>query len=411
WRIFPYKGIAPIAPYMQLAILSGIIWTAMLHANRIYRGKKFINPCFEFSQIIQSSFYSGVIISAITFFYRGFSYSRIAVILGLFIGFTLVSIIHLLLNKFSTYDDTQFFLIGDEHVLQSIVKRLLLHRVPERSIVFCKAEELENLLIREKTEPGGVYVIVCLDDMRKIQEISDICNRHNMHLFIYPKDIRVFLSGGSIEEIYGIPFITSHILPLDSWHNRLLKRFFDIIFSMMFLTMGMPILIITAVLIKFSSPGPVFFVQERVGYKNKKFLMIKFRTMMYGSEDILPYTRTDDTRITRIGRFLRACNIDEIPQFFNVLKSDMSIVGPRPVSVKDRIFFTTPGFNERMRILPGITGWAQIHGLKGGQIEPEERFRYDLYYEDNWSIWLDFAIMVFTIIPFTGKIKSERLDI
>ncbi len=406
WQVFPYKGIAPLEPYIQFSVFSAIVWSAMLHSNKIYRGKKFINPCLEFSQIIQSSFYSGVIISAITFFYRGFSYSRIAVILGIFISFALISMIYLVLSGFSASGDTVFLLIGNRENLRSIVKRLMLHGTPKDRIIFCQSEKLEEILAEKsrQLDPESIYVIVCLDDIHKIQEIGNICSKYDIHLLVYPKDTHIFLGGGNIEEIDGIPFITTHALPLESWHNRVIKRFFDIVLSILFLTVSIPLLITTAIFIKLSSPGPVFFIQERIGYKNRRFKMVKFRTMKFGSENILPYTIENDTRITGIGKLLRAFNIDELPQFFNVLKSDMSIVGPRPISTKDRGFFLTPGFNERMKILPGMTGWAQVHGLRGGQIEPEERFRYDLYYAENWSIWLDFAIIVFTLIPLRRQV-------
>jgi len=246
-------------------------------------------------------------------------------------------------------------------------------------------------------------VIACFDDLEKIQKIEQICNSSGVRYFIYPKASQIFLGGGKVEEIDGIPVITTQILPLDLWHNRLIKRFFDILLSIAFLTLLLPLLVLVAIIIKITSNGPIFFVQERIGYRNRKFKILKFRTMIQGAENILPYTIDNDPRITKIGRFLRKFHFDELPQFFNVLKSDMSIVGPRPVSIEDRVFFNIPGFHQRMKIFAGMTGWAQIHGLKGGQVEPEERFRYDIYYAENWSVWLDFAIIICTIFLFSGK--------
>lgn len=404
-NIFPDKGIAPIAPYINISIFAAMVWIVMFNVNSIYKERKFINLCFELSKIIQSSFYSAFIISATTFFYRGFYYSRIAVVLGIIISFFLLSLIHLIMDAILSKEDVVFCFIGNDRDMAPLVKRVKLHGFPKSKIMFCQFEKLQCFL-RNSEKPDNVRVIICLDNFQEIQQISQTCSKFGIQYYIYPKTSRIFLSGGRIEAIFGIPVITTDILPLELWHNKVIKRFFDILLSMLFLTMTMPFLFLIAVIIKFSSDGPVLFAQERIGYRNKKFKIFKLRTMVKGAENILPYTLDHDSRITRIGSLLRRFNIDELPQLFNVLKSDMSIVGPRPLSVEDRLFFSIPGFYERMKIPPGITGWAQIHGLKGGQVEPEERFRYDLYYAENWNIWLDFAIIIFTIfLFFNNKIK------
>ncbi|MGB9641902.1 MAG: sugar transferase [Candidatus Ratteibacteria bacterium] len=398
-NIFPDKGIAPIIPYINISIFAAIVWIVMFNVNNIYKEQKFINLCFELSKMIQSSFYSAFIISATTFFYRGFYYSRIAVVLGIAISFFLLTLIHLIMDAILSKEDVTFCFVGSERDATPLVKRLKLHGTPKEKIIFCQFEKLQCFL-QNSRKSDNLRVIICLDDFQKIQQTAQTCSKFGIQYYIYPKTSRIFLSGGRIEAIYGIPVFTTDVLPLDLWHNKIIKRFFDIFFSMLFLTMSMPILFLIVIIIKFSSDGSVLFIQERIGYRNKKFKIFKFRTMVKGAESMLPYTIDNDSRVTRIGSLLRKFNIDELPQLFNVLKSDMSIVGPRPLSVEDRLFFSIPGFYERMKILPGITGWAQIHGLKGGQVEPEERFRYDLYYAENWSIWLDFAIIVFTIFLF-----------
>lgn len=404
WAIFPYKGIPPVAPYLQISIFSAIVWVIILSVNRIYQYQTFLNFCFELSKIIQASFYSTIIITGVTFFYRGFSYSRIAISTGIVIAFLLVTIIHLIFVRILSQRETVFLLSGNERDLESLVKRLKLHGTKQINIRFYEPEKLVSFIKNLKpSQINQICVIACLDDLGKIQIIEQVCSSSGIRYFIYPKASQIFLGGGRVEEIDGIPVITTQILPLDLWHNRAMKRFFDIFLSIIFLTMLLPFLIIVAITIKITSTGPIFFVQERIGYKNRKFRILKFRTMIQGAENILPYTLDNDPRITKIGKLLRKFHLDELPQFFNVLKSDMSIVGPRPISIEDRAFFTIPGFHQRMRILPGMTGWAQIHGLKGGQVEPEERFRYDIYYAENWSIWLDFAIIVCTIFLFSGK--------
>ncbi|MCM8821336.1 MAG: sugar transferase [Candidatus Omnitrophica bacterium] len=397
--VFPNKGIAPIAPYLQISIFAALVWIAMLSINQIYRSQTFTNPCLELSKITQSSFYSCIIISAVTFFYRGFSYSRIAIIIGVVVSFLLLSLVHILMSFILKNQHTQFLLIGNENDFTSLSKRLRIHGA--NTIKFLSPDELAQndcSLLKKNT-----CVIMCLDNRQNLEQIEKFCHINNICYFIYPKSSQVFLSGGRVEEIDGIPVITTQIFPLEFWHNRIIKRIFDIVFSMILLLIFLPVLILIAAIIKISSDGPALFIQKRIGLKNKEFKIFKFRTMKHGTETVLPYTLEKDPRITRIGKFLRKTNIDELPQLFNVIKGEMSLVGPRPVSTKDKIFFSIPGFYERMKILPGMTGWAQIHGLKGGQIEPEERFRYDLYYAENWSIWLDFAIIIFTAFLFFGK--------
>lgn len=402
WNIFPYKGIPPLNPYLQISIFAAFIWTIMLTINRIYGEQIFVNPCFELSKIIQSSFYSGIIISATTFFYRGFSYSRIAVGLGLIISFLFLALIHLSLTLISKKEETIFLLVGNKEDLKTVSKRLEIKGVPFVTLI--TPNDLLNFLKFQAKQ--NFITIISFDDLSSIQKIAQICSSNNIPYFIYPKTSQIFLSGGRVEEIDGLPVLTKQTLPLEFWHNKVIKRIFDIVITMALLTFFLPFFILIAIIIKLDSSGPVLFIQERVGFKNKRFKILKFRTMFHKSQYFLPYTIENDPRITQFGRILRTFNLDELPQFFNVLKGEMSLIGPRPISVDDKLFFTIAGFNERMKILPGMSGWAQIHGLKGGQFEPEERFRYDLYYAENWSIWLDFAIIVFTIFLFFSKNKG-----
>ncbi|MEO0241024.1 MAG: exopolysaccharide biosynthesis polyprenyl glycosylphosphotransferase, partial [candidate division WOR-3 bacterium] len=163
---------------------------------------------------------------------------------------------------------------------------------------------------------------------------------------------------------------------------------------------------IIAILIKIQDKGPVFYLQERVGQDGKIFKLIKFRTMKVGAdkEEKPKFTTPDDPRVTKIGRFLRKYSLDELPQFFNVLKGDMSVVGPRP----ERPYFVEkfskeiPRYLERHRFKSGITGWAQVNGLRG-DTPIDERVRYDLYYINNWSIWFDIKIIIKTILTFFSQ--------
>lgn len=182
------------------------------------------------------------------------------------------------------------------------------------------------------------------------------------------------------------------------------KRFLDIIFSLMGLIIALPIMIIFSILIVLETPGSPIYSQERVGKNGKYFKIYKLRSMYKNAEaNGAQWAEKDDPRVTKVGRFMRKTRIDELPQLFNILKGDMSIVGPRP----ERPMFTyqfneeIPGFINRLRVKPGLTGWAQVNG--GYELTPAEKLEYDLYYIENRSLWLDLKIILKTIkIVLTG---------
>ena len=175
--------------------------------------------------------------------------------------------------------------------------------------------------------------------------------------------------------------------------NPKLKRLIDIISSLMGLILAGPIMVIVAIIIYFTMGKPVFFKQTRPGLKGKPFVIYKFRTMLDlrdKSGNLLP----DEKRLTTIGKFLRSTTLDELPEFWNVLKGDMSLVGPRPL-LMEYLNRYTPEQARRHEVKPGITGWAQVNGRNA--ISWEEKFKLDVWYVDNWSIWLDIKIIVITI--------------
>ncbi len=189
-----------------------------------------------------------------------------------------------------------------------------------------------------------------------------------------------------------------------------MKRFFDIVISLIFLFTLFPLLyIIIGVAVKLTSAGPVLFRQQRSGLENKPFICLKFRTMVVNDEADILQAAGDDKRITAVGKFLRKTSWDELPQFINVLRGDMSIVGPRPHMVYHTKIFSTviPDYMRRLTVKPGITGLAQILGYRGEtpkQIDMERRVRLDLWYIDHWTFRLDLHIFIYTLLDFL-KIK------
>jgi exopolysaccharide biosynthesis polyprenyl glycosylphosphotransferase len=203
-----------------------------------------------------------------------------------------------------------------------------------------------------------------------------------------------------MEDIDNLPLIGLRPEPLLSLSNRFVKRGFDLAFSAAVLVLLSPVFALIALLIKLTSRGPIFFSQERIGHNNRTFNLYKFRTMRVQSkqESDTVWTTRNDTRVTPIGRFLRKTNLDEFPQFYNVLIGNMSVVGPRPEReyFADRFATEIRGYRIRHLVRVGITGWAQVNGLRGDTSIPE-RVKYDLDYLENWSFWFDLKIIFLTL--------------
>jgi exopolysaccharide biosynthesis polyprenyl glycosylphosphotransferase len=225
------------------------------------------------------------------------------------------------------------------------------------------------------------------------------CEQHYLSFHLVPDLFRILTSDLQVRHLEGIPVMGLGQWPLDRVGPRLMKRAFDVGFSLFALLLVSPVMLIAALLIKLTSPGPVFYRQKRCGEKGREFDIIKLRTMRQDAEETGPgWTTEDDPRRTRIGTFLRKWNIDELPQFWNVLMGHMSVVGPRP----ERPHYVEQFKEEIERYMrrhvhkPGITGWAQVHGLRG-DTSIKDRITYDLFYLENWSPGLDLKIILKTL--------------
>ena len=224
----------------------------------------------------------------------------------------------------------------------------------------------------------------------------------------YFSDMR--MSNNSMEIIAGMPVLNLYTSPFHGL-NKVIKLLEDKLFSMFFLIVSSPILIVVSLLVKLSSPGPIIYSQKRMSWNGNTFEIYKFRSMPIGSEDDTGavWGSQNDSRATAIGSFLRKTNLDELPQFYNVLKGDMSIVGPRP----ERPIFVNefknnvPGYMLKHKVNAGITGWAQVCGYRG-DTDLTKRIEYDLYYIENWSLFFDLKIMVVTFLQIISP-KSRSL--
>ncbi|MEL6272543.1 MAG: undecaprenyl-phosphate glucose phosphotransferase, partial [Chloroflexota bacterium] len=244
-------------------------------------------------------------------------------------------------------------------------------------------------------------VIIAVPDAKRIElvELISRCQRGQVDVKIFP-DMLAYMAGDlNLDDLGGTPLITVRDIALRGWKLSL-KRGLDVVGSLAGLIFLSPVMLLTALIIKLESEGPVFYTQERMGLDGKSFEMIKFRSMRTDAETKGPgWTVPGDPRVTRFGHFLRSSNWDEIPQLINVLAGEMSLVGPRPerpVYVQ-QFRENIPRYMERHREKSGMTGWAQVNGLRG-DTSIAERTTYDLWYVENWSLWLDIKIIIRTVV-------------
>jgi Undecaprenyl-phosphate glucose phosphotransferase len=252
-------------------------------------------------------------------------------------------------------------------------------------------------------QPEAILLVMPWHDTDRIDRCADTLLKIPAEIHLGPEHILDRFDQVQLVKIGSISSLQLRRMPL-SRLELLEKRVFDLLFASMALLLLTPMLIVAAVLIKLDSPGPVFFLQRRFGFNQKPFQIIKFRSMRtYEDGAVVHQAKKDDPRVTRIGYWLRRWNVDELPQLLNVIKGDMSLVGPRPHALShDREFERRIStYARRHNVKPGITGWAQIHGLRG-ETDTDEKIRqrveHDLAYIDNWSVWLDLQILIRTVI-------------
>lgn len=268
-----------------------------------------------------------------------------------------------------------------------------------------KAGELDALL--RKLRPDEV--VMAFETVRRatMTKYVSVCNDNCVKVLAVPAICGIFKSERQVRQLGMLPMIDIRSTPLDHFSARLLKRATDILLSILFILLFSPVMLFAAIGVKLSSPGPVLFRQERVGKSNRVFTIYKFRSMRVNAAQDSGWTTDYDPRKTRFGSFIRRYSIDELPQFFNVLKGDMSIVGPRPEMVLyvEQFRKTVPLYMLKHSVRPGITGLAQIHGLRG-DTSIERRIEEDIYYIEHWSWLYDLKIILLT--PFKALNKHEK---
>jgi putative colanic acid biosynthesis UDP-glucose lipid carrier transferase len=269
--------------------------------------------------------------------------------------------------------------------------------------------EVEDFVLENNIDE--IYCTLPNSQDEKIIRMFNFSEKHMIRFYLVPEFSRYVKKRLDLESIESVPIMAVRSEPLQFFHNQIIKRIFDIGFSFCFLITLFPVLyIIFGILIKLSSSGPIIFKQTRTGIYGKNFDCYKFRSMKMSDDADEKQAEKDDPRTTWIGQFLRRYNLDEIPQFYNVLKGEMSVIGPRPHMLKHTELYSSfiDKYMVRHLIKPGISGWAQVNGYRGETRTTEQmegRVRCDVWYLENWSFILDLKIVVITII---NMFKGEK---
>lgn len=270
--------------------------------------------------------------------------------------------------------------------------------------VIGKIKLLQNLLSENGLDE--IAITLGIAEYSKLEDIVAICEKSGVHTKFIPDYNNFIPTRPYTEDLLGLPVINIRRVPLNGGFNKFVKRVSDIVGSFLLIILFSPVMLAVALAVRFSSKGPVIYKQERVGLHNRNFVMYKFRSMKIERCDELHFTTQNDDRTTRIGRFIRRCSLDELPQLFNVLKGDMSLVGPRPERPEfvEKFREQIPRYMIKHQVRPGMTGWAQINGYRGNT-SIRKRIEYDLYYIENWTFWFDIVILFQTI--FKGFVNKN----
>lgn len=409
------KGFPSFVTYASLTPLIMILWLSVFSSLGVYRPPKILRRTHEAFLVLRAHGVALLFFIALTYLFSEYKYSR-AVMLFFGTGGALALVFsHLTLRNFmrglrkSGRGVRRLVSIGSSPALSVVLERL--RRYPELGIkvvselTAADVQKLKTLIDRKEVDE--VLVSLKQDESAVLNSILNLIGDEVISVQIIP-DVYGFVTlGCSVEEFEGVPMIQLNDSPLNTW-GRLLKRIVDFTLSLFALIILLPVFTVVGVLVKLTSRGPMFYFQERMGLDGNTFKMIKFRTMKVDAEKATGavWAKQDDDRKTLVGAVLRKTSLDEIPQFWNVLMGEMSLVGPRP----ERPVFVTQFKNEiphymlRHKVKAGITGWAQVNGWRGNT-SLSKRIEYDLYYIKHWSITFDLKILILTV--FKGFIHRN----
>ena len=414
--------------YFTGAIIFALVEIVVFYFAHVYSVTRRTSMLKENVRIAEMGFLSILILMAFLYFTRLVDFSRIA--MGIYFvlstGILLLKrlVLRYILKKYRRkgYNQKHVVLVGDGLLARQYLDGINDHpelgytvdgyvsRVDKEGLGkrLGSYEEIETIL----DAPGIDEVIIALEahEAQHMKKIVSSCDKAGIRICIIPYFNDYIPVQPSVDIIGESRIINIRSIPLDNIFNSFIKRLFDIISSLILLIITSPLLLIVAIGVKLTGgPGPILFKQERVGKDKKPFTMYKFRSMKQNSEETTAWSTNEDPRKTRFGSIIRKLSLDELPQFFNVLIGEMSLIGPRPEiphfveQFKEEI----PLYLVRQQVRPGITGWAQVNGFRG-DTSISERIKYDIWYIEHWSIWLDIKILFMTV--FGGMVNKEKIN-
>jgi Undecaprenyl-phosphate glucose phosphotransferase len=419
---FLREDAPPLRGYVLGSLFVIAVWLLLFNARKMYGIRRNVNLSDEIINVIKVVSLGMLLVMSAAFFYREFSYSRVVVVMvwglaigGVFSGRVLTKMLER--NSYKHGRHLQHaIIIGGDTLAEQVYARLHKHLSFGINITgyFADARSESPALgaaqylgpiadapayIRAETIELAFIALRSQDHQRLFELISD-CEGINVEFMMVPDLLDVMTSQVRVRDLEGIPFLRLKSIPFTTW-GRITKRAFDIAVSSVILLLLSPLYAFLALLIRMDSRGPVLFRQQRVGLDGNEFTMYKFRSMVPGAERLDTAAGLgirNDARRTAIGRLLRRTSLDELPQFWNVLRGDMSLVGPRPerAHVVRQFGTVVPKYLDRHRVKTGLTGWAQVNGLRG-DTSIDERVKYDLYYIENWSLAFDIRIILRTL--------------
>ena len=421
----PIGGHYSFSTYMLFLIFAVLpVYLILYFAMGLYKPRRTYKNIFsEATDIVKVNIIAFFILVSILFIINKPNFSRIMLfliaIIASFLGVTERFIIRNALKNIRRNNRNlkHILIVGDNPLAFSFARKIKensylgfaisgfigrpehIGREIEGSKVIGSFQQIDQILERNRYD--RIVLAIPLKYYYRLDELVESCEKVGIKAEIIPDYIQYFPAQPSVDMIEDIPIINIRYIPLDDDFNRFLKFLIDYTVSIIGIIITSPIMIGTAIAIKLTSRGPIIFKQERIGYNGKPFMMYKFRSMKVQAPNAekSEWTTKDDPRKTIIGDFIRRTNIDELPQFFNVLKGDMSVVGPRP----ERPYFVSqfkqsiPKYMVKHQVKPGLTGWAQIHGCRG-DTSINKRIEYDIEYVENWHVGLDLEIIIKTAL-------------
>ena len=417
----PTVIIGPFLEFWPLPTVFSLTLIAIFFVQRMYQRRRPVSHLDELFKVSLFSVFALLFTVAIlTLGLRNFLYHRPFVIYACIFNILILMVGRSIHAQIKSHAQARG--IGGDRVLivgAGEVGEMLLHKIVQnRRLGYQVVGLIDNGRQSRKPQAAGAPILGALVDIPYVIEkfnideviiglpesshqelvgIISLCEREKVGIHVFPDVFQIMASEVGIGDLGGLPLLTIRDVALQGW-KLTLKRSLDLIFSAIILVLLSPFLLLTALLIKLDSPGPVFYIQERMGLDAIPFKMIKFRSMRQDAEVDGPgWTTPDDPRRTKLGGIMRRFNIDELPQLINVLVGDMSLVGPRPERpvYVEQFRQSIPRYMDRHQEKAGITGWAQVNGLRG-DTSIIERTKYDLWYIENWSLALDFTILLRT---------------